>query len=224
MCVLTYLPQSGGEVVITHNRDEHFSRPIATPPTAHVLGGQTVLYPTDPQGGGTWFAIHPDWICCLLNGGFERHERRLPYRASRGTVIPAFLEQPAVNDFLDHFQAEGIEPFTLVLFDLRGPRIHEIVWDGAQWHSAQPDPARRQIWSSATLYDASVKGRRGELLDQWLREGGIDADRALDLHRRHVPDRPGDGFWVDLPNGVRTVALTQVYGRHGAMRMRYVPA
>ncbi len=218
MCALTFVPHTDGSITVTHNRDEHYTRPEAIAPqwNGHAW------YPTDPQGGGTWFAQHPDWVCCLLNGGFETHTRQLPYRKSRGSVIPSFLDYLSLHRFELNFDPTGIEPFTLVLVGLQDRTLCQFVWDGLVLHKQVFPFGEARIWSSATLYAAEVRQAR-VLQFAEFNKNSPQASQIIAYHRRFVAGQPDQSLAVDLPNGISTVAITQVSGRWGQIEHYYCP-
>jgi len=113
MCLVTYLPTPSG-YVLSSNRDEEPRRAETTLITEE-LNGHTVTYPRDLMGGSWIFSAKDNHNVVLLNGAFQLHERKLPYRMSRGIMVKAFFDYETVADFLQHFDFVGLEPFTLVI-------------------------------------------------------------------------------------------------------------
>jgi uncharacterized protein with NRDE domain len=221
MCVLTYIPHADGRLSITHNRDEHIHRPTALAPAWRPAGTGEALYPIDPQGGGTWFALHRDWVCCLLNGGFARHTRRAEgYRMSRGQVIPQLLAHSDVAAFARTFDPVGMEPFTLVLADLAHHKLHQYTWDERIWHVHHLDAGQPAIWSSSTLYDVPVKISRQQLFRQFLQQTPTPA-QIFDFHTLHVKGDVSRGLFVNINDTIKTVSIIQANGTYQSMRMRY---
>lgn len=220
MCVLTFIPHSDGKITITHNRDEHISRLEAWPPKEWVVGQTKAIFPKDPLSDGTWFALHEDWVCCILNGGFERHERNPPYRVSRGTVILRFLEWLNIDKFTNNFDAIGIEPFTFVTFDLKNRKIYELVWDGRILHLRNLSFEASHIWSSVTLYNTAVSQSRKHIFDQFVAQKP-DQAAIMDFHHLYADQDLGTGFRVNIDDQIHTVAITQVTGNHGAIQLKY---
>ena len=100
MCTVSFIPLGNNEFYLTSNRDEWNLRPTLAPVT-EIIAGQEVTFPKDETAGGTWIAAGENGrVCCLLNGAFERHERKLPYGLSRGKVILMAFEYENVADFL----------------------------------------------------------------------------------------------------------------------------
>jgi uncharacterized protein with NRDE domain len=220
MCVLTYIPQSNGLVTITHNRDEHHTRPTALPPTEYVVGSEKVVFPKDPQGEGTWFAVHQDWICCMLNGAYQLHERKASYRQSRGQVILSFMQCLDIQIFVSKFDAYNMEPFTFIAFDLKRQKVHQVIWDEKTLNLQSLSEKTPYIWSSVTLYDSKIRAMRQQMFDQFL-VNKPKAQAIFDFHQLNAKDSLGNGFFVNIDNRVHTVAITQVTGKYGEMELKY---
>jgi uncharacterized protein with NRDE domain len=222
MCVLSYIPHSDGRVTITHNRDEHILRPQAIPPRTYQIENEAVVFPKDPQGGGTWFALHNDWVCCLLNGGFEAHVRKPFYRTSRGMIILDFLKIRSIKDFTQYFDPQGIEPFTLVLFDLKKKKIVQLTWDEKMLQVLHLDATQAHIWSSSTLYNASIRATRTQIFKQFVATQP-SVPQIKDFHKINKDNDLHESFFVNIKEKIKTVAITQVTGKWGATQMMYEP-
>jgi uncharacterized protein with NRDE domain len=220
MCVLTYIPQPYGCVTITHNRDEHITRPTALPPTTYLVGAEKVIYPKDPQGEGTWFAVHQDWVCCMLNGAYQLHERKKTYRLSRGQVILYFMQHLDIQSFVSNFNAYDMEPFTFIAFDLKRQKIHQVIWDEKTLNLQHLSSKLPHIWSSVTLYNPEIRSMRKTIFEKFL-EKKPNNQSILDFHQLNAKDSLGNGFFVNIDNRVRTVAITQVTGKYEEMELKY---
>ncbi|GAB3926488.1 NRDE family protein [Larkinella terrae] len=181
MCTVTYIPTGNG-VLITSSRDEHKDRPKALPPAAHQTGNRNLLYPKDSLAGGTWIVLRDRHSAAvLLNGGSQNHVRKPQYRKSRGQIM---LDITGSEEPLASFRTidlEGIEPFTLILLAC-GNLLH-CTWDGNRKHIRQLDLDRAHIWSSSTLYKASVQKERETLLENWLsRRPRLTSSVVLTFH------------------------------------------
>jgi uncharacterized protein with NRDE domain len=184
MCVLTYLPLDDGGFILTHNRDESTARAKAITPRQYWLNGQSVIYPKDPKAGGTWIATSSHFTLCLLNGAFEKHEASPPYRQSRGWIILDFLTFRNLSDFIGNYQFTGIEPFTLIIIDqLNEFQLTELRWDGQDVYVDSKDDRKPYIWSSATLYDSSVRQSRERWFENWVEQNpDFEAEKILEFH------------------------------------------
>lgn len=122
MCTLTIAPDGGG-VVLASNRDESRERASATLPQCRSIGGNKLLMPIDPQGGGSWIAASDNGrVACLLNGAGSPHESRPPYAKSRGLILKDSFEWQEAKAFAEEVplcaigtEKLDVEPFTLVM-------------------------------------------------------------------------------------------------------------
>jgi uncharacterized protein with NRDE domain len=222
MCVLTYIPHSDGRVSITHNRDENILRPEALPPKTYRIGNEQVTFPKDPQGGGTWFAVHDNWVLCLLNGAFEAHVSQPPYRASRGTIINDFFQYSDNQQFIQQFSPIGYEPFTLLIFNLEEKKVQQLVWDEQILHIHNLDSTKPHIWSSSTLYNTRIKNTRKQIFQQFASIKPTTF-QIIDFHKMNIDNDLHKSFFVNINDTIKTVAITQVSGRQANLKLVYKP-
>jgi uncharacterized protein with NRDE domain len=166
MCTVTYIPL-GSRKFITSNRDEKTFRKKALPPQFYLHEGVRLIYPKDGDAGGSWIAMNENGnIAVLLNGGFEKHVSKPPYRKSRGLVfLDTIKDASPVNHFLDTDLSE-IEPFTIII--LEENKLFECRWTGEDKSCKELDPYTLHIWSSATLYNQEVRKKREQWFVEWL--------------------------------------------------------
>jgi hypothetical protein len=123
-------------------------------------------------------------LVCLLNGGFETHERKAPYKMSRGVLVKKILSEKNAVSFIHAYNFKGIEPFTLILVDwFECLKTYELVWDGATTHFKEllQEP---KIWSSSTLYTEDMKAVRKEWFADWLLENEqFSQEKILEFHQ-----------------------------------------
>lgn len=211
MCTLTYLPAPGG-FLFTSNRDEISSREPAVFPVFQNQDSQRKLMPLDPQGGGTWIlAADNGEAACLLNGALENHAQKPPYRKSRGRVIVESFGYTSISEFLKSYNFDQIEPFTLVKITQTSQQreIHEIRWDGKQWHHSILDAEQPHIWSSVTLYDDKMRAKRRQWFDAWL--AGNPDFTMENIRHFHLHGGEGDptvDFRMTRSGGLQTLSLT----------------
>ncbi|MEM7086539.1 MAG: NRDE family protein [Bacteroidota bacterium] len=184
MCTVTFVPQSKMSFVLTSNRDEAPSR-HTLPPEVYASNGAQLLFPKDQLAGGTWIgASDKNRLICLLNGGFVAHERAESYRLSRGVIVTDLLSKPDANSAIEHYNLNGVEPFTLILVDWASElHLFELVWDGRQKHFSKK-PWIPHIWSSSLLYTSEVKKKRASWFSQFLSKSATPSkDELLDFHK-----------------------------------------
>ena len=184
MCTVTFIPNSSDGFWLTSDRDEAPNRETLHP-DRYPGDETTLLYPKDALAGGTWLGAsdRPRWVC-LLNGGFEAHERQLPYAMSRGKIVTQLLEAADGLSMIDQFDLSGIEPFTIVMIEGEQDKsLYELVWDGRQSHFSEK-PWAPHIWSSALLYSAEARQKRQSWFSDFLfRHLTPTAAEILDFHR-----------------------------------------
>jgi Transport and Golgi organisation 2 len=220
MCALTYVPIADGGFVLTHNRDEHSLRPKAIEPQLYMLNGQEAWYPLDPQSGGTWFAWDAHRVACLLNGGFQAHQRKASYRMSRGNVILGLLSETNSDHFMQSVDFSGMEPFTLIIFEKKLRQLIQLVWDERICHILHPNASVAHIWSSATLYNDDVQVARGRMFTQQLpRLQHPEACWAF--HRANAGADAASTLYIKSEQPIKTVATLQVFGRGSDNFWRY---
>lgn len=183
MCTVTFLPKGHSDFIITSNRDESRLRPTLYP-APYSIGNTEVYFPKDEQAGGTWFAVSKDYTVVLMNGAEHRHERKLPYRKSRGLVMLEFFEEPDPIEYWEHGEFDNIEPFTLVIAAHQNRRLWQFRWDGRFTDLEEKDASIPAIWSSSTLYEEPVRQQREEWFGNWLKtRQDFTTEEILHFHR-----------------------------------------
>ncbi|MBA4746139.1 MAG: NRDE family protein [Muricauda sp.] len=219
MCTVSYI-SSGGMRLITSNRDEHISRPLALQPQEETIGSVKVLFPKDRKAGGTWFALNENGsVAVLLNGGFVAHDPRGNYARSRGLVLLDVIASRRPYDLLQEMKLIDIEPFTLVLFN---GALLEFRWDGHQKYFRPLDKSKNHIWSSATLYRDEVIEHRRNLFQQFMDENSrITPSEVVDFHSNNHDDFE-NGFIIDRDSGLKTFSVTQAVLDEEEIVMRHL--
>lgn len=236
MCTVTFLPRPSG-FILTHNRDEAPSRSPKSIVREKTPGGDLLLFPRDIQAGGTWIATSRQGrTACLLNGAFVLHQRVLPYRRSRGLMLLDFFDWENPDDFFQHYDLEGMEPFTFLFFQGSGlsgraDRITELRWDGLQRHQKDLPATEPHFWCSATLYPPEMQVRREQVFRDWLLSHSMTEPLPLQsrsfiplithLHRTGGIQDPENNFVMNRGGRVQTVSITQVIVHEKNARMRY---
>ncbi|MET1257733.1 NRDE family protein [Flagellimonas sp. DF-77] len=206
MCTVSYI-KNGPTVLITSNRDEHIMRKNALAPAEQDINGKKVVFPKDPKAGGSWFAVAEDGaVVVLLNGAFEKHVSSGPYRKSRGLVVLDVASQEHRKPFLKSMELEGIEPFTLLVYEQGA--LHELRWDGLRKTLSNKDIGQAHIWSSATLYDPETIAHREGLFEDFLDQGERSAAGVIAFHSSDNGDSE-NGFIIDRKTGLKTFSVTQ---------------
>jgi hypothetical protein len=223
MCTVTYVPAKNG-VYLTSNRDEQASRSRAIRPVRQHRQTYEVVYPQDPDGGGTWIALKSTGdAAVLLNGAFHQHIKAPAYRRSRGMVFLDIFQSPDGLACFKGMDLSGIEPFTLVLYKAaeektrtgdsnREASLHECRWDGAGKYIFRLSTASAHIWSSVTLYDDNASRERKRWFGQWLESGEKVSTESI--MRFHSTAGSGDAYndlVIDRDGRISTVSITSLH-------------
>ena len=190
MCTVSFIP-TGNSYIFTSSRDEQAERPLADLPELHEINGHTLLFPRDPKAGGSWIAVNElGHLGVILNGAVKAHQPKLPYRKSRGLILLDLIARPSPVDAFEDSDFNGIEPFTVILFEDK--LLWSGKWDGRMKWLESLNPHKPQIWSSVTLYDPAVILERERWFSSWL--AGQNYPGTLDIIRFHQRGGEGDSF------------------------------
>ncbi len=210
MCTVTYLPIGKNQFILTSNRDESPMR-RTIPPIKYDSQGVALVYPKDELAGGTWIGLsEKNRLVCLLNGGFEIHERKGPYTMSRGLVVKKILSAENSVVCIENFIFDNIEPFTLVLVDwAKSLATYELVWDGVTKHFIKLTQEPK-IWSSSTLYTAEMKASRRAWFADWLSENKTFQQQEIINFQTSTDKGTPETSLKMKRNFVETVSVTSV--------------
>lgn len=225
MCTLTFVPRSDG-FIVTSNRDESIRRGRALSPRVHLIAGQHVLMPQDPDKAGTWIAVSESGrVAVLLNGAFTRHKHEPPYRRSRGLVLLDAFAFDDLNRFVSAYDFAGIEPFTLITMTAEG--ITDVRWDGDATHLSTSSGRAPAVWCSAQMYSSRIQAATAERFSAFLaRKPEASVLELIDFNREESYDlkmrRAGES---PLPF-LKTVSISsmQVAGRSATFRYIDLPS
>jgi uncharacterized protein with NRDE domain len=211
LCTVTYLPLSQSSFILTHNRDEHHLRCIAKLPKKFMKHGIEIICPIDEQGGGTWFATSKLFTLCLLNGAYDKHVPKPPYKQSRGLIILDFFKLNSVELFKRDYDFSGIEPFTLIIIDHQNQQVNQIVSDAEHVFHVVKNSNEKHIWSSSTLYTNEEKERRINWFTDWQKKHIEYAQNDIvEFHEFRSNDNTQEGFIINRNGTLLTVSLTSV--------------
>lgn len=220
MCTVTIIPLKNNDFVLTSNRDEAPNRTSITP-EFYEVDNTKLLYPKDELAGGTWIGIsEKSRVVCILNGGFEWHERKSKYRMSRGVVAKDFMVAENIVETIEMYNFDEIEPFTIVVADWNtNLKIYELVWDGLQKHLTNI-PLEPKIWSSSTLYNPAMQKERLEWFQDFKSENKLDSENILKFHK--TAGKGNINYGVIINRGfVKTTSITQIEKTDSTVEMHY---
>lgn len=210
MCTVSFIPLKYG-VIMTSNRDEHITRANTLYPEFYDFSDRQLVFPKDSLKGGTWFISNEKGdIGILLNGAFEKHISKPPYRKSRGCILPEIFQQECPLKALKQYDLKGIENFTIILWYQQ--QLWEIKWNGTLVYFCERNPKVSHIWSSVTLYTSTMIEERKQWFDLLLQSGKInDQQDILAFHTQSHIDNKEYGLLINRENKMVTISTTSLY-------------
>ncbi len=224
MCTLTYLPLENNQFIITTNRDESVLRAPALPPQVLQRESGKILCPVDGKAKGTWIATSDVGVtACLLNGAFEKHQHTGNYRMSRGQVVMEIFDFEDTDTFVNEYNFEGIEPFTLVLLDTKQHlRLMELRWNGQRKYVQAMDTDTPHLWASATLYTPEMIVKRKQWFAEWLaQDPEFTQENIVNFHKSAGEGDAENDLVMRRGPELRTVSITSVWSKETEDIMYY---
>lgn len=222
MCTVTYIPSNDNAFAITHNRDESITRLIASPPVRKIIGGVQHFYPVDMNSMGTWFGVSETGrVASLLNGGSKKHVHSPPYKHSRGSIIPDYFSYPAFLEFYRSYDFNGLEPFTLLIFE--AGEIFELIVDEDRIEYRKINPDTPFIYSSSTLYPLESRLARRNRFQEWMKIGKeTDQKSILEFHHDHIFEKETHKSKMIGGHILRTVSITSLLSTGSNLKLDYL--
>jgi len=216
MCTVTYVGQGSCNFVLTSNRDVHASRS-----PKNLTKTQNLIYGEDTLAGGTWMAgSNEGKIACLLNGAYENHYAKGSYRLSRGIMVLKYFEYQSSMNFIQQFDFEGIEPFTMILIDKID--LIELKWNGFDVSFSSLNQNGQYIWSSSTLYNYAIQKERALWFTTWLKKNPNPGWESIwDFHENGGKKDAWNGFVMNRNGKVQTVSITSMECIEDILTVRY---
>lgn len=228
MCTISYLPLSSGGFLLTQNRDESPLRPAAIFPSREYRQQKRLLFPKDPQGGGSWIATdEKQRLVCLMNGAINQHPTSPPYRLSRGQVVLDAAASTSFRDFYENYPLEGIEPFTLLYLEASdtGWQLNELRWKGNSRELLRHAPEKPRIWSAPQLYSLPQQQAREQWFRNWLQPSpAFTSEAILQFHKETGKEAPTHSLILNREEKVKTLSITQIVAAKGSIQMTYTPS
>lgn len=222
MCTVTLTAlKEANTFVLTSNRDEAPERETLAP-DVYLEAGVKMMYPKDVAAGGTWLGVsEKKRLICLLNGGFQNHVRKPPYRMSRGVVVKKFLAEDDYFEALKNFSFHGIEPFTMIMAQWRSRLIFsEVVWDGKKLHLEDLSLKKPHLWSSSPLYSSEAKKLREEWFLKLQKGNELTPENLLKFHTSAGKGDKETGVIMDR-GFVKTRSISQVVFAEESINFTY---
>ncbi len=222
MCTVTYLPLNNG-YFLTSNRDESLLRPMAIPPKKYLYNNHSLFFPKDPVAGGSWIVTDEnEYSLCLLNGAQIKHIKKGNYKKSRGLILLDFFNYPTLETFINEYDFNGFEPFTLIIIKNCPRSLFLLRWDETNLTLTELDHNQGYIWSSCTLYDIENQSNR----EKWFRSflNDTKAIKQRDIIKFHSCTEINDldnGLVIKRTDLMQTVSITSVSCNENRIKIYY---
>jgi hypothetical protein len=208
MCILSIVPLSK-VTIITSNRDEQRSRENSVEPTIVNLGGRKTIIARDSKANGTWIVTdNSGRTAVLLNGAFEKHVSKPPYRESRGITLINLFEESDFNTAFQLYNLEKIEPFQIIL--INNPNSFQFLWDGNKKYVFSIDLNKPQVFFSSTLYTKKQQeDKKNNFLSALNKIEECNANWLLNFHSNQDVISADLNFFMSRENQT-TKSITQI--------------
>lgn len=207
--------------LFTSNRDEKRYRSTFEP-KIYLENNVKLMYPKDEMAGGTWIVAKEDGTSIvLLNGAFEKHQKKEYYQKSRGVVLKEIITADNPMFYFSEANLKQVEPFTLIIF--QNNDLTEVKWDGVEKHIIPKSIKKPHFWSSATLYDQSQQNIR----KQWFQDfcnskSDLTVDTMLSFHHDTHSENTEFGLVINREDKTQTVSITQLVIKNNKVEMTYM--
>jgi hypothetical protein len=221
MCTVTFIP-SGDEFFLTSSRDENIKRPAALSPSVYRVNDQQLIFPKDPQGGGSWIVVNEKgYAAVLLNGAFTAHTSGSSYRKSRGMILIEMISAPSPLKFFKKIGLDRIEPFTVILFV--DDELYSCIWDGAKKYVEWLAVNQAYIWSSVTLYGSQAIDKRKLWFSAWLKDNPLPAfENIIDFHMKGGDGDSFNNIRMKRDNGLFTNSISSIVISNTNITLNYL--
>ena len=208
MCTVSFV-NCNHKIIITSNRDEKTIRPDAIEPKKYLINNKNVVFPKDSKAGGTWYAIDEySNILVLLNGAEEKHLVKESYRKSRGLIVLELISSISPLQEWINIDLQNIEPFTIVLFE--NQKLFQLRWNETEKETKELDTNQNHIWSSSTLYAASVREKRANWFKAFLdTKPEVNEKELFNFHRYTETENKENGLVINRNDILKTLSITQ---------------
>ena len=134
-------------------------------------------------------------------------------------ALEFFSHENAIH-FFHHFNFEGMEPFTMVIFD--DGNLYELRWDEVKQHVKKLDTNSTHLWASCTLYSQEWQSKRQDWFSDWQEKNTTpNQNNILDFHKHAGEGNPRFDVVMNYKDIVRTTSITSIIKTKQKMDLRY---
>lgn len=213
MCIVSLL-KNGTDFILTHNRDENIHRKSSKELQTTTIQSSTIQFPEDIKSNGTWICSSKKYVVALLNGAFYNHTKKENYRTSRGKLIFELFCFHSIADFVNTYNFQGIEPFTMLAIDVQENTSQIIIWNEIEITTLSGNTEKGIVLLSSTLYSDSQKS---VLKNNFSTQVNNEFNHKT-LFNWHYKNRmKKNKIFIDI----QTVSITQIIKRNNEINVTY---
>jgi Transport and Golgi organisation 2 len=220
MCTVSYIPANGG-YYLTSNRDEKYTRATALAPAEYFFKNTKLIFPKDPNAGGTWIILKENGdSLCILNGAFTNFKATENHTKSRGQIVLEISVKENLLDSFLHINLYNTAPFTLIL--VNNLKLYECRWDGNEKYCSVLNNSIPHIWSSATLYTPTQQLERQSWFKHFIKNNPCPTQ--ADITAFHTNTGTGNietNLVMNRNNEYYTVSITSIQNNITEFNMQY---
>ncbi len=214
MCIVSLI-NNGNDFILTHNRDENINRKSSDELKTTNINSTEITYPEDLQSYGTWICSSEKYVAAILNGGFYNHTRKKEYRMSRGKIIFELFRFHSIVSFVSTYNFKGIEPFTMLIIDLKTHKSVYLIWDENKPYIFDASTNHQPIiLLSSTLYNENEKY---EKKINFLKNMS-NCHNSEDIYNWHFQNKMDKN---NTPFEIETVSITQIITTNNKSKIKY---
>ena len=209
MCVVSYISHNEG-FYLTSNRDIPKNRKVAIPPKHYNIKGYNIIFPKDPDAGGSWIAATSQKLGCVLNA---KNKREINSNNSRGLLLIDLLRQQDSDNYFIKTNLENIYPFSIIELDTSKKTLKKFMWNGDNRKIEKLNINKSYLWLSSSIYKNNTINKKSELFNIMLNE---------EISKTHIKKFHLKNRFCDInQDNINTVSITQVSGSFNIEEMSY---
>ena len=209
MCVVSYISHNK-VFYLTSNRDIPKNTKVAIPPKRYNIKGHDIIFPKDPDAGGSWIAATPQKLGCVLNA---KNKREINNNNSRGLLLIDLLQQEDSDKYFIKANLENIYPFSIIELDTSKKTLKNFMWNGDNRKIEKLNINKSYLWLSSSIYKNNTINKKSELFNIMLNTE-ISKARIKKFHLKNQ-------FCNIKQDNINTVSITQVSGSFNIEEMNY---
>ena len=209
MCVVSYISHNEG-FYFTSNRDIPKNRKIAISPKDYNIKGRNIIFPKDPDAGGSWIAATSEKLGCVLNA---KNKRKINNNNSRGLLLIDLLQQDDSDKYFIKTNLENIYPFSIIELDTSKKTLKKFIWNGNNRKIEKLNINKSYLWLSSSIYKSNTINKKSELFNTMLN---------AEISKTYIKEFHLENQFHDInQNNINTVSITQVSGSLNIEEMSY---